>query len=83
MKNIAVVGTGSWGLAVAQHLSKLNYFIDIVGRRQLIVDQINNEHECQNLPNIKLNSNIVGVINIDENKFYDCVILAVPSYALK
>ena len=58
MKNIAIIGSGSWGVALAIHLAKLGYNIKIWSFMVDERDLINNEHKCKFLPNITLPKNI-------------------------
>ena len=58
MKNIAIIGSGSWGVALAIHLAKLGNNIKIWSFMEEEKDLINNEHKCKFLPNITLPKNI-------------------------
>ena len=58
MKNIAIIGSGSWGVALAIHLTKLGNNIKIWSFMEEERDLINNEHKCKFLPNITLPKNI-------------------------
>lgn len=58
MKNIAIIGSGSWGVALAIHLAKLGNNIKIWSFMEEERDLINNEHKCKFLPNITLTKNI-------------------------
>ena len=58
MKNIAIIGSGSWGVALAIHLAKLGNNIKIWSFMEEERDLINNEHKCKFLPNIILPKNI-------------------------
>ncbi len=58
MKNIAIIGSGSWGVALAIHLAKFGNNIKIWSFMEEERDLINNEHKCKFLPNITLPKNI-------------------------
>ena len=58
MKNIAIIGSGSWGVALAIHLAKLGNNIKIWSFMEEERDLINNEHKCKFSPNITLPKNI-------------------------
>lgn len=58
MKNIAIISSGSWGVALAIHLAKLGNNIKIWSFMEEERDLINNEHKCKFLPNITLPKNI-------------------------
>jgi len=59
MKKIAIIGSGSWGMALAIHLAKMNNEIKVWSYEQKEADLINNEKKCMFLPNINLPENIV------------------------
>ena len=54
MKNIAIIGSGSWGVALSIHLAKLGNKIKIWSFSEEEKDLINNEKKCKFLPNVKL-----------------------------
>lgn len=54
MKNIAIIGSGSWGIALAIHLSKMGHKVKIWSFAQDEADLINNERKCKFLPNVEL-----------------------------
>lgn len=54
MKNIAIIGSGSWGVALAIHLSKLGNKVKIWSFAEEERDLINNEHKCKFLPEVTL-----------------------------
>ena len=54
MKNIALIGSGSWGVALAIHLAKLGNNIKIWSFAEDERDLINKEKKCKFLPNVTL-----------------------------
>ena len=58
MKNIAIIGSGSWGVALAIHLAKLGNNIKIWSFLEEERDLINNEKKCKFLPNVVIPENI-------------------------
>lgn len=58
MKNIAIIGSGSWGVALGIHLAKLGNNIKIWSFMKEEMDLINNERKCKFLPDIILPDNI-------------------------
>ena len=54
MKNIAIIGSGSWGVALAIHLAKLGNNIKIWSIAEEERDLINKEKKCKFLPNVTL-----------------------------
>ena len=58
MKNIAIIGSGSWGVALATHLARCGNNIKIWSFAKEEMDLINNEKKCKFLPNLTLPDNI-------------------------
>ena len=58
MKKIAIIGSGSWGVALSIHLSKLGNKIKIWSFLQEEADLINKERKCKFLPNVKIPDNV-------------------------
>ena len=66
MKKIAIIGSGSWGVALAVHMAKLGHNIKIWSFAREEADLINNEKKCKFLPEITLPDNIVCTTNFEE-----------------
>ena len=66
MKNIAIIGSGSWGVALAIHLAKLENKIKIWSFMQEEADLINNEKKCKFLPKITLPEGIYCTTSYEE-----------------
>ncbi len=58
MKNIAIIGSGSWGIALATHLSRNGNKIKVWSFDEEEKNLINNEKKCKFLPNLVLPDNI-------------------------
>lgn len=58
MKNIAIIGSGSWGTALGIHLAKLGNNVKLWSFSETECDLINNEKCCKFLPNVILPKNI-------------------------
>ena len=54
MKKIAIIGSGSWGVALAIHLAKIGHEVRIWSFMQEEADLINNERKCKFLPDVNL-----------------------------
>ena len=54
MKNIALIGSGSWGVALAIHLAKLGNNIKIWSFSEEERDLINKEKKCKFLPKVSI-----------------------------
>ncbi len=58
MKKIAIIGSGSWGVALATHLSRCGNLIKIWSFSEEEKRLINEEKRCKFLPNLTLPENI-------------------------
>ena len=54
MRNIAIIGSGSWGVALAIHLAKLGNKVKLWSYSEPEKDLINNERRCKFLPNVEI-----------------------------
>ena len=66
MKNIAIIGSGSWGSALAIHLSKMGHNIKIWSYLQEEADLINNERKCKFLPNAVIPDGVICTTDFKE-----------------
>ena len=58
MKNIGIIGSGSWGVELAIHLASLGNKIKIWSFMQEEADMINNEKKCKFLPDAVIPENV-------------------------
>ena len=66
MKNIAIIGSGSWGVALGMHLASLGNNVKIWSFDQTEADLINNEKRCKFLPEIIIPDNIICSLNYED-----------------
>lgn len=66
MKNIAIIGSGSWGVALAVHLASIGHNVKIWSFMEEERDLINNEKRCKFLPGLVLPENISCSTNFEE-----------------
>ena len=66
MKKIAIIGSGSWGVALAIHLAKMGHKVSIWSFMQEEADLINNERKCKFLPNVVIPEGIECKTNYKE-----------------
>lgn len=80
MAKVAVLGTGSWGTALAESLVKKGEQVIIWGRNPSIVDEINQylTNEAY-LPEVHLTKGILATTDLQEIKHSDVVIMAIPT----
>lgn len=50
--NIAVIGSGSWGLALSNHLTDLKHNVNVWSFSEEEKNLINKEHKCMFLPDL-------------------------------
>ena len=79
-RNIAIIGSGSWGVALAVHLAKLGHNIKLWSFSEEEKDLINNEKKCKFLPNIVLPDGIICTTSYEEAiKGTDFIVHVTPS----
>lgn len=66
MKNIAVIGSGSWGVALASYLATIGNNIKIWSFSEEEKNLINNERKCKFLPDLNVPDNIYCSNDIKE-----------------
>lgn len=67
MSNIAVIGSGSWGMAIAIHLAKIGNNVKIWSFLQEEAVIINNDRKCKFLPGVeKIPDNIMATTSYEE-----------------
>ena len=66
MNNIAIIGSGSWGVALAVYLANQGKKVKIWSFAKEEADLINNEKKCKFLPNITLPEGIECTLSYEE-----------------
>lgn len=66
MKKIAVIGSGSWGVALATHLARCGNTVMIWSFMKEEMDLINQEKKCKFLPDLELPENITCSMDFEE-----------------
>lgn len=80
---ITVVGSGTWGTALAIVLSRF-HDVTILCRREEVRDLIRNERRHKNLPGISIPKGIRASCNMPKTlENTEMIVLAVPSHAVK
>jgi len=80
---VVILGSGSWGTALANVLAYNQVDVTIWGINQVEIDEINHSHLNSNFfPNVILNEKIIATLDFTVVKDADVVLLAVPSSAI-
>lgn len=66
MRKVAVIGSGSWGSALAIYLSKHADTVSVWSFLEEERDLINKEHLCKFLPNCKIPENVFATTSFEE-----------------
>ena len=84
MKNISIIGSGSWGTALAIHLSKMGHNIKVWSYAKEEADLINNERKCKFLPNITVPEGIYCTTDFKEAiEGTEMLLIVTPSKAVR
>ncbi len=85
MSQIAVIGTGSWGTAVAASLAKNGHTVSMYARRSEVADSINTQHRNPDyLSDYLLPTNLSATCDAKTAIHNtECIIIATPSLYLK
>ena len=83
--NLTILGTGSWGTALAQTFSINFKNVLLWGINKEVVDTINIENKnTKYFPEIILNKNIKATLSLQEAiSFSEIIIIAIPSQAIR
>ena len=66
MKKICIIGSGSWGVALAIHAAKMGHGVKLWSFSEDEKELINKEHKCKFLPMATMPENIVCTTDIKE-----------------
>ncbi len=66
MSKIAIIGSGSWGVALATHLARCGNGIKLWSFNDEEKEMINNERKCKFLPGLVIHENIICSNNFEE-----------------
>jgi len=84
MEEVAVVGAGNFGTALAQIISMNSKKVILYSRREEIANEIQkNRYNSEYYPNIRLNDNIIATNDLNDIKSSSIVFFCVPSSAVR
>ncbi len=85
LKNVIVLGAGSWGTALAMVLADNGYRVRLWAHKLQQINEINNLHTNEKyLPGVTLSKNIIGYSSLEEAlEEAETIILAVPTKAIR
>ena len=66
LKNIAIIGSGSWGVALSIHAEKMGHKVKLWSFMEDERDLINNEHKCKFLPKAVIPDSVICTTDIKE-----------------
>lgn len=80
LKTIAVIGSGSWGVALSLHLANMGHTVKIWSFAEEEANLINQEKKCKFLPEVTLPQNITCYTNFEETlQDSDIILHVTPS----
>ena len=81
MARIGMIGAGSWGTALAAHLSRCGHKVEVWSILKDETDMINNTHQQSvKLPGVILDSSVTASTDLEQvMRDKDMLVLAVPS----
>lgn len=82
---VAVVGGGSWGTALANHLAHNGYGpVNVLVIKEKWLKEFNEQHTNDDfLPGVKLHTSVVATMDWEDIAVADLIVLSVPSHALR
>ena len=84
MKNICIIGSGSWGTALGIHLAKLGNNVKMWSYNKDEADMINNDKRCKFLPNVIIPDGIFCTTSFEEAvKGSDIILHVTPSKVVR
>ena len=66
MKNITIIGSGSWGVSLAIHSAKMGHKVKLWSFMEDEKELINTEHKCKFLPNVIIPESVICTTDIKE-----------------
>ena len=84
MRKVSVIGSGSWGVALAMVLYKNGHEVKLWSYNEEEAKLINQEHKCKFLPQIEVPESIICYTSLEETiKETEIVLIVTPSKAIR
>ena len=85
MREVAVLGAGGWGTALAVHIARLGTPVKLWGRNAALIEQLRAEHRNQTyLADVMFPPGVAPTPSLEEAlATADCVVSAVPSHGTR
>ncbi|RUM60587.1 MAG: NAD(P)-dependent glycerol-3-phosphate dehydrogenase [Persephonella sp.] len=85
IQTVGIIGSGSWGTALAQVFSEKCSTVKLWGRNKKLIESINKEKiNFKYLPEIILNENIKGTTDLEEIFLTsDIIVIAIPTQVIR
>ncbi len=85
LEEIAVIGAGSWGTAIANILANKGFKVRLWAREAAVADGINKDRKNPKyLKDVAIHKNMVATLDLEDViKPADVVVMAVPSHAMR
>ena len=80
MKNIGILGAGTWGTALANLLTSIGHEVTLWSKIPEEIEGLKNTHEHKNLPGVAIDERIIFTCDMKEAvEDKDIIVMAVPS----
>ena len=80
MPEVAILGSGSWGCALAESLAIKGTEVLLWGRDKKVIDEINKQRTNEAyLPGVKLSESILATTDLDSIKESKVIVVAIPT----
>ncbi len=82
--SISVIGSGSWGTALAQTLATKGLDISLWARRKEVANEVNNAHTNETrLPGVTINPRVSATTDIEEALQNDIILMVTPAQSMR
>jgi len=84
MSKIFVIGSGSWGTAIAISIASAGHSVKLWSRKPEFTEQLKVTHQnTRYLPNVRIHDNVEFTSDMSESAEFDIIVLATPSHTIR